>query len=440
MSALVPVPDRAPDDEFGQLDPHDLAAEMAALGSMMLSAAAAETCMSALSADDFFRAAHQVIFRHVTAMMRAAVPVDALTVKDRIEAAGEMRALAANGGALYLHTLIAAVPVTANAPEYVRIIREHAVRRRLLQSARRILQWANSTAEDAHGLTERALREMEAVRDSGSGDGITALTFDEFLDAGDEDDEYDWIIPGLLERGDRLVLTGAEGAGKSSLLRQLAVCIAAGIHPFTQVAMEPRRVLLIDGENGAKHMRRKLRPMRSQARLQQCPVKESNLWLEARPGGMDLARDKDVSWLLRQVAAIRPDIVILGPLYKLAPRALNDDSDIAPVLAVLDMIRARDACLILEAHAGHALGPGGRRDFRPRGSSALLGWPEFGYGLRWSDAPIGKVSRTVDMVSWRGDRDERDWPEMLTAGGVWPWEIYNPPSAPASGGNYWEGA
>ena len=127
--------------------------------------------------------------------------------------------------------------------------------------------------------------------------------------------------------------------------------------------------------------------------------------------------------------------MILGPLYKLAPRALNDDSDIAPVLAVLDMIRARDACLILGADAGHAMGPGGRRDFRPRGSSALLGWPEFGYGLRWSEDAQSATARTVDMVSWRGDRDEREWPEMLTAGGVWPWKITTPTPARENGWN-----
>ena len=106
------------------------------------------------------------------------------------------------------------------------------------------------------------------------------------------------------------------------------------------------------------------------------------MWVEIRPEGLDLARDKDVSRLLRLVAAISPDVVLLGPLYRLAPRALNDDSDAAPIIATLNMIRTRGACVLLEAHAGHALGAGGRRDLRPRGSSAFLGWPEFGYGIR----------------------------------------------------------
>jgi hypothetical protein len=57
---------------------------------------------------------------------------------------------------------------------------------------------------------------------------------------------------------------------------------------------------------------------------------------------------------------------------------------------------------------------------RPRGSAALMGWPEFGYGLRWNE--VGDV----DMVAWRGDRDERNWPLRIKRGGLWPWTPIDP--------------
>jgi replicative DNA helicase len=425
-----------PNDDFTEPDPHDIAAEQAVLGAMMLSAAAAEECRPVLGPEDFYRPAHGVIFAAITALLRtsslaysgdeAGFVADMLTVKDKLAATGD---LVRCGGAPYLHTLIASVPTAANGAHYARIVREHAVRRRLLLAGRRILQWAGGPGDDdSHGLTERALREVEAVRDAGLGDGLTVKTITEFMDVPEGADDYDWVVPGLLERGDRLMLTGVEGGGKSTLMRQLAVCIAAGIHPFTHLPVEPRRVMIIDAQDSEKQIRRKIRPLIAQARLQHHEVRETNLWIEAR-SCMDLALDRDVSWLLRQVTAVRPDVVMIGPLCNLAPRALNSDDDAAPVIAVMNMIRARGAALILEAHAGHALGPGGRRDMRPRGSSAFLGWPEFGYGLRWSEDPQAAVKRTVDMVSWRGDRDEREWPEMLTAGGVWPWRIYDKASA-----------
>jgi hypothetical protein len=43
----------------------------------------------------------------------------------------------------------------------------------------------------------------------------------------------------------------------------------------------------------------------------------------------------------------------------------------------------------------------------PTKTSALLGWPEFGYGMRTVAAGY------ADLVPWRGDRDSRDWPERV---------------------------
>lgn len=401
--------------------PYDIATEQAVLGSMMLSAAAAQECLSSLTEGDFARPAHQIIFTAIRASVRDSEPADALTILARLQESGE---ISQAGGAPYLHTLIEAVPVAANFAFYARTVRDRAVRRRLLEAGRRIVNLATTTGEDAHGLTERAVREAEAVRDSGQADDVHTPTVAEFMAVPEEDDEYDWVVPGLLERGDRMVLTGTEGAGKSTLFRQIAVSVAAGLHPFTQAPVPPRRVLIIDCENGPAHTRRKLRPLLIQAQAEGYPVKDTNMWLEIRPEGLDLARDKDVSWLLRRVAAIGPDVVLLGPLYRLAPRALNDDSDAAPIIATLNMIRGRGACVLLEAHSGHAIGAGGRRDPRPRGSSAFLGWPEFGYGIRPSEVSDAKNRRIVDVVPWRGDRDEREWPDRLAAGGLWPWSSY----------------
>lgn len=406
-----------PISDFVTPDPADHDAERVVLGAMMLSEAQARACAAALDAGDFGVPAHQVVFRVLAHAVRAGEPTDPVATAAALEAAGLLRA---GLDRPYLHTLYASVPVASNGEHYARIVRRKAVQRRNLFAARRVMQWARDEAEDANGLTERAIREFEGVRASAIGDDLTARTIGEFL--ADTDDDYDWVVPGLLERGDRLVITGQEGAGKSELFRMMAVCVAAGVHPFTWESIEPQRVLLLDCENSDRHTRRKIRPLVTQARLQHRPVHDENLWIECRPAGIDLALDKDISWLLRQVAAIKPAITFLGPLYRLAPRALNDDTDAAPVIAALNMVRARDCAVVLEAHAGHATGPGGLRDLRPRGSSAFLGWPEFGYGLRWADQRDKESpQRLVEMVSWRGDRDEREWPEMLASGGVWPW-------------------
>ncbi|MFE3452424.1 DnaB-like helicase N-terminal domain-containing protein [Nonomuraea sp. NPDC059194] len=404
-------------DDETSLEPHDINAEMSVLGAMLWSQAATEKCLATISTGDFYRGGHKVIHEAILEVVRAGKPIDATVVLSQLIDSG---LLDKAGGAGYLHTVMAACPTPANVGHYAAIVRGHAVRRRLIAAGKRIAHRAWAAESDAHGLTEAALRELEDVRDFELGeDDIETQTIGQFLAV--EDEEYDWIVPGLLERGDRFILTGTEGLGKSTLFRQLAVTISAGIHPFKHSEITPRRVLILDVENTATQVRRKLRPMVAQAGLQGRPIEETNLWLEIRPEGLDLANDRDLSWLMRRIALIQPDVVFLGPLYRLAPRALNSDDEVAPILAALNMIRARGACVLLEAHAGHALGSGGRRDLRPRGSSALLGWPEFGYGIRKADTKDANVRRIVDLESWRGDRDERDWPERLSAGGAWPW-------------------
>jgi hypothetical protein len=80
-------------------------------------------------------------------------------------------------------------------------------------------------------------------------------------------------------------------------------------------------------------------------------------------------------------------------------------------------LRDRGLCLIMEAHAGKATNMEGDRDLRPRGSAALLGWPEFGFGLK----PVTGDPEKVQLARWRGDRDGRAWPKIIRKGGIWPW-------------------
>lgn len=56
-------------------------------------------------------------------------------------------------------------------------------------------------------------------------------------------------------------------------------------------------------------------------------------------------------------------------------------------------------------------------------------WPEFGYGIREAE-DYSPRNRLVSFSSWRGDREERDWPRRLRAGTAWPWEDDEPEPQP----------
>lgn len=288
-----------------------------------------------------------------------------------------------------------------------------------------------AATSDADPLTvaRYALEEAQGVVDVIESEGdVTTPTLAEFL-AG-EDAAPDWVVPGLIERGDRLILTGSEGLGKSVLFRQLAVCAAAGIHPFAHSPIESSRVLYVDVENGVAQLRRALRGLSVQSQKLGSDAGR-NMFLECVPSGLDLTRPEDEAWLVSRVASLQPALLVIGPIYRLHAKNPNDEEPARIVTRVLDRCRAAANCaLILEAHAGHGTGADGTRNVRPAGTSLWLRWPEFGYGLR-ANANFDPASREVDFVPWRGDRSERDWPKSLRAGGSWPW-VRNDHPAPYS--------
>jgi hypothetical protein len=250
----------------------------------------------------------------------------------------------------------------------------------------------------------------------------------EFIAVNDE--EHDWIVPGLLERGDRLMITGFEGLGKSMLIRQMAVMIAAGLDPFrwnTRPTFGPFRVLLIDCENSEQQSRRKFRPLAAASVTHGHRVPDGGLRLIHRPAGIDLTRAEDADWLLERVTAHKPDVLFIGPFYRLHTANMNEELPARKTVAVLDQARTMaDCALVIEAHAGHGE-QGVKRSVRPVGSSLLLRWPEFGLGL----APAGEMKpgqprpMDVEVKPWRGGRDDRDWPAFLTWGDPydWPWKL-----------------
>lgn len=239
------------------------------------------------------------------------------------------------------------------------------------------------------------------------------------------DPPEDWIIPGLLERGDRLIWTGFEGLGKSVVVRQLAVGAAAGVHPFTDESFDPKRVLFIDCENSSRQGRRHFRRLERVAQLRQRRVPDQGMYLIHLPSGIDLSREEDAAWLLERVTAHRPDLLICGPFYRLHAAESEEERAARRVVAALDAARTKaDCALVVEHHTPHGGGGGLRRDLRPFGSSLLRRWPELGIGIRPSTDDDDTQAQRVEVKHWRGARDQRSWPAELRYGHGevnWPW-------------------
>jgi replicative DNA helicase len=386
---------------------NDDLAEQSVLSCCFQSPLALERASAILTAADFYNPKHECLWGVLKALKAEGRPTDATAVQ---------LALKADPALMAAHLAAALNGAVVDSVEhYASEVKGFSRRRQIIAACRVTLQKAENLDNDPQPLISEAVNRLAGIRDLGAPD-ISTVMLGELM--AEEEEPYDWVIPGLLERMDRLVLTGEEGLGKSVFLRQLALMGAAGIHPFTREPMKPIKAHIIDLENTRRHVKRQLRGMWVQAKIQgQDP--SDRVAIDCRPQGIDICRDADLSWVNRCLDATQPDLLIIGPLYKLAPRALQTDDHVAPVIAAIDSIRARNITIAMEAHAGHGT-KNDERNMRPRGSAALMGWPEFGYGLRWNE--VGDV----DMVAWRGDRDERHWPPRIRRGGQWPWTPVNP--------------
>jgi replicative DNA helicase len=373
---------------------HDRENERAVLSACLYSPRARKVAREHLVRDDFYEPWHERIWVAMEELDASDKPVDALTVAS---------AVAGNKACLeVLPMIMSIVAVPDNVSAYAEAVRGWAVRRRAMEVATRLAQRARSLDVDPYGLITDTINRLTGLRDTGSGEVETRLLADLLAEA---DDPYDWAVPGLLEKADRLVLTGEEGLGKSYIARQLGIFAAAGIHPFLLDKIEPVRVQILDHENSWSQIRRGSRRLWNFAVANGCDPRP-NVHVAAL-NRVDITRDKDLSRLHREVDIANPDVIIVGPLYKLTPRAIQTDDEAAPILAALDTFRERGCALVIEAHAGHTKSMDGGRDLRPRGSSALLGWPEFGYGMR------AEKDGRCRLVPWRGDRSERGWPQYL---------------------------
>lgn len=227
---------------------------------------------------------------------------------------------------------------------------------------------------------------------------------------------YEWLIPGLIEREDRVIVTGDEGYGKSTLLRQIALsaCIGEntlGTDPIN--THDPIRVLLVDLENSKRHVIREITKLRALLDTHSAAL-QLHFAMSLDTSGMVLDdprdKDKDRAQIAALLDATMPDLLIIGPLYKMMGGDPNDEKDAREVARFLDMVRGRYHCaLIIEAHAPH-------NQKRPYGWSGWKRWPERGIHL----------DNEGQLSNWRGVRGDSVWPERLARGSSagsqgWPW-------------------
>src|SRR5690606_4085050 len=140
--------------------PQDNAAEQSVLGSMLLSKDAIADVSEVLRGTDFYRPAHEMIHDAIIDLFGRSEPADAVTVTAELQRRGELSKI---GGAPYLHTLAANVPIAANAGYYAEIVREKAILRRLVEAGTKIVQIGYAGEGQVDAVVDQAQAEVYKI-------------------------------------------------------------------------------------------------------------------------------------------------------------------------------------------------------------------------------------------------------------------------------------
>ena len=136
-----------------RIPPNDQEAELAVLASMLFDREAIAVANELLRGDDFYRPANQVIYETMVELFSRSIPVDIVTLSDKLTEKGMLEQI---GGREKISELAATFFTSANIKRHAEIVAEKSVLRQLIKSASFIVNAGYEAREDVSAILERA--------------------------------------------------------------------------------------------------------------------------------------------------------------------------------------------------------------------------------------------------------------------------------------------
>ena len=146
--------------------PCNLDAEQSVLGAMFLSKYALQKAVETLNKDLFYSEANGKIFEVMSLLAEQNIPIDATTVTSELE---NKNILSQVGGVEYITDIINTVPSAVNIDEYIKIVEEKAIRRRLIDTSAEIATEGYNSQNDISEILDTAEKKILNVVKSKKG-------------------------------------------------------------------------------------------------------------------------------------------------------------------------------------------------------------------------------------------------------------------------------
>lgn len=209
--------------------PHSVEAEQAVLGSMLIDPRCIPEVIDKLRGDDFYLQQNRQIYETIYSMFNYSLTVDPVTVLNSMKQNGYYDE---NQSPKYVLQLMDITPTAANVKEYIDILKDKTLLRRVAETAGELSELIRQGTETGQDVLEAAEQRIYAIRQGRSARGLTPIS-DVLIDVYDRLNELassDSAIPGMstglrdldraisgLNRSDLILLAARPGMGKTSM-------------------------------------------------------------------------------------------------------------------------------------------------------------------------------------------------------------------------------
>ncbi|HFQ94236.1 MAG TPA: replicative DNA helicase [Anaerolineae bacterium] len=221
-----------------RLPPHNLEAEEAVLGSLLIDPDAIYDVANFLHPRDFYKVQNGWIYEAILALNERREPLDLLTLTDELRRREQLEEI---GGEAVIIGLVNAVPTSVNAAHYGRIVEAASTRRQLINAASSIANLAYEEAEDISIVIDRAEQALFSVSEERTTRDLTPISqiardylerIEKLTERGEDIigvptgfSDLDRLLGGL-NKSDLLILAARPGMGKTSLQNAIALTAA----------------------------------------------------------------------------------------------------------------------------------------------------------------------------------------------------------------------
>ena len=209
--------------------PHSVEAEQAVLGSMLIDARCVPVVVEKLRPADFYLKQNRDIYETIYSMFSLSETIDPVTVLERMRLGGVFEE---NTSRAYILQLMEITPTAANVEEYIEIVRDKSLLRRIAETAGNLTAMVQEGTAAGQEVLDAAEQRIYAIRQGRSSQGLIPLSsvVVDVLDRLEELSRSGSAVPGLstglpdvdaaisgLNNSDLILLAARPGMGKTSL-------------------------------------------------------------------------------------------------------------------------------------------------------------------------------------------------------------------------------